>query len=93
MKTVHLYEAFGEQCEIHGGGYGNLAILGATNEETCKYYERGLTLPDVDRDASPPYLLEPCDPMDEEGYVHIPQGPGLGIEFNWDYINGNRVHA
>jgi L-alanine-DL-glutamate epimerase-like enolase superfamily enzyme len=93
MKTVHLYESFGQQCEIHGGGYGNLAILGATNEETCKYYERGLTAPDFNRDDTPEYLLEPCDPMDEEGYVRIPQGPGLGIELNWDYINQNRVEA
>ena len=93
MKTVHLYESFGQQCEIHGGGYGNLAILGATNEETCKYYERGLTAPDFNRDDTPEYLLEPCDPMDEEGYVRIPQGPGLGIELNWDYINQNRVET
>jgi L-alanine-DL-glutamate epimerase-like enolase superfamily enzyme len=93
MKTVHLYEAFGQQCEIHVGGFGNLAALGATSEETCEYYERGLTLPGVDRDATPPYLHSPCDPMDDEGYVHIPQGPGLGIELNWDYIDANRVEG
>ena len=93
MKTVHLYEAFGQQCEIHVGGFGNLAVLGATTEETCEYYERGLTIPGVDRDATPPYLLAPCDPMDEEGYVQIPQGPGLGIELNWDYIDANRVEG
>ena len=93
MKTVHLYEAFGQQCEIHVGGFGNLAVLGATTEETCEYYERGLTIPGVDRDATPPYLLAPCDPMDKEGYVQIPQGPGLGIELNWDYIDANRVEG
>lgn len=27
--------------------------------------------------------------MDAEGYVHLPQGPGLGFDFNWDYINAN----
>ena len=89
MKTVHLYEAFGQQCEIHVGGFANLAVLGATSEETCKYYERGLTAPDIDRDALEAYLLEPCDPLDNEGYVQIPQGPGLGIKLNWDYINDN----
>ena len=91
MKTVHLYEAFGQQCEIHVGGFANLAVLGATSEETCKYYERGLTAPDIDRDALEAYLLEPCDPLDDEGYVQIPQGPGLGIKLNWDYINDNRI--
>ena len=91
MKTVHLYEAFGQQCEIHVGGFANLAVLGATSEETCKYYERGLTAPDIDRDALEAYLLEPCDPLDDEGYVQIPQGPGLGIKLNWDYINDNQI--
>ena len=27
--------------------------------------------------------------MDNDGYVAVPQGPGLGIEFNWDYIKDN----
>ena len=51
----------------------------------------GLTLSGIARDTTPPYLLTPCDPMDEEGCVHIPQGPGLGIELNWDYINNTRL--
>jgi L-alanine-DL-glutamate epimerase-like enolase superfamily enzyme len=29
--------------------------------------------------------------MDDDGYVQVPQGPGLGIEFNWDYINDNLI--
>ena len=29
--------------------------------------------------------------MDEEGNVLLPQGPGLGMDFNWDYIDDNRV--
>ena len=32
-----------------------------------------------------------CDPMDEHGFVHLPDGPGLGFDFNWDYINDNRL--
>jgi len=27
--------------------------------------------------------------LDNEGFVDIPKGPGLGIEFNWDYIQDN----
>ena len=90
-KTVDMCESIGMQCEIHIGGFGNLAILGSTAEETCEYYERGLTIPGVDRDATPEYLQVPCDPMDDDGYVQVPQGPGLGIEFNWDYINDNLI--
>ncbi|MBI4220874.1 MAG: enolase [Chloroflexi bacterium] len=90
-KAVDMYESLGVPCEMHVGGFGNAAILGATTEETCEYFERGLHWVDEDYDVTPPYLKAPCDPMDDDGYVHLPQAPGLGFEFNWDYINDNLV--
>jgi len=90
-KAVDFYEAIGMPCEIHVGGFGNAQILGATTDETCEYFERGLLKHGVEYDQTPPYLIAPCDPMDDEGYVHLPQGPGLGFELNWDYINDNKI--
>jgi hypothetical protein len=29
--------------------------------------------------------------MDEQGFVHLPDGPGLGFDFNWNYINDNLI--
>ena len=29
------------------------------------------------------------DPMDQDGFVHLSQRPGLGDDINFDYINGN----
>ena len=29
--------------------------------------------------------------MDDEGYVYLPQGPGLGYDINFDYIEENAV--
>jgi hypothetical protein len=55
------------------------------------YYERGLLHPFVDYDTPPPWLNELIDPMDSEGNVLIPQGPGLGQNINWDYINSHKV--
>ena len=52
---------------MHRGGWDNTQILGATSEATCKYYERGLLRPDVDRDVPPPYLKTLSDPMDDDG--------------------------
>ena len=86
-----MYEGFGIPCEMHVGGFANAQILGSTTQETCEFYERGLLRPGEDYDVTPPYLIAPCDPMDDEGYVHLPQGPGLGMELNWDYINENLV--
>ena len=92
-KMVSVCEAFGIKCELHMGGLANLQIHGATSEDTCEYYERGLLAPgfDRDKDTLKPYLEEIPDPMDSEGYVSIPQGPGLGYKLKMDYIEDNKV--
>ncbi len=94
-KAVDMYESFGVPCEMHVGGFGNAAILGATTAETCEFFERGLLYPTDhplgDYDQTPVYLNQPCDPMDDEGNVVLPSTPGLGYDFNWDYIDANRI--
>ena len=90
-KTVDMYEALGMKCEIHVGGFGNAQILASTDEDTCEYFERGLLYLDEVDTSTPPYLHPPCDPVDDDGNVLLPDGPGLGYELNWDYINEHRV--
>jgi L-alanine-DL-glutamate epimerase-like enolase superfamily enzyme len=90
-KMVAVCEAYGVKCEIHMSGFANLQILGATSEDTCEYYERGLLAPGVDYDTPPPYLEAICDPLDEEGYVSVPVGPGMGYQIKWDYIEAHRI--
>ena len=90
MKTVHLCEAFRVRCEVHGGGSGNLQLLGAM-AIPGEYYERGLLHPHVDFDAEKPWLKSVIDPVDREGNVPIPQRPGLGDEIDWDFIRDNLV--
>lgn len=90
MKWVGACDAFGMRCELHMSGFGNLQVLGATSEDICEYYERGLLGPEVRYDVVPPYLKASCDPF-EDGFVTVPQLPGLGYEINWDYIDEHRV--
>jgi L-alanine-DL-glutamate epimerase-like enolase superfamily enzyme len=90
-KMAAVCEAHGVRCEIHMSGFANLQILGATSEDTCEYYERGLVAPGVDYDTPQPYLEAICDPLDSEGYVAVPQEPGMGYKFKWDYIEENRI--
>jgi len=90
VKCVHLAEAFGMHLEVHGGGVGNLHVLGAMVSPGL-YYERGLLHPFIDHDATPVWLNKPVDPMDNEGFVHISPDPGLGYDINWDYINTHLV--
>jgi hypothetical protein len=66
-KMVSICEAFGIKCEIHMSGFGNLQILGATSEDTCEYYERGLLAPELDYETPSPYLKELDDPHGRSG--------------------------
>ena len=61
------------------------------SEDTSEYYEKGLLAPGVDYDAPHPYLKNTCDKIDAEGYVHLPKGPGMGYEIEWDYIDDNLI--
>ena len=88
-KTAIVAEAYGIRCEMHMAGWGNLQVCGATSEDTSEYYEKGLLAPGVNYDAPHPYLKNTCDKIDNEGYVHMPTGPGMGYEIEWDYINNN----
>ena len=90
MKIVHLAEAHGVSCEIHSPGGGNLHVLGAM-AIPGKWYERGLLHPFTDYEVPPPWLNRIIDPMDKDGFVPVPQGPGLGYDINFAYINGNLV--
>ena len=90
-KTVDMYESIGMKCEIHVGGFGNAQILAATTADTCEFFERGLLGLDEVHTSTPPYLKTPCDPMTDTGSVMLPNGPGLGFELDWDYINDHRI--
>ena len=73
-------------------GFGNLQVLGATSEDVCECYERGLLGLGVDYEATP-YLQATCDPLSPDGFVSVPQGPGLGHQLHWDYIDQHRLPA
>jgi L-alanine-DL-glutamate epimerase-like enolase superfamily enzyme len=89
MKVAHLAESFGLDCEIHGNGAPNLAVVGGI--KNCSWYERGLLHPFLEYDDVPAYLNSIVDPMDRDGYVHLPNRPGLGEDINFAYIEANTV--
>lgn len=91
LKVAHLAEAFNMDCEIHGGGPGNLTVVCAI--KNCKWYERGLLHPFVDYEKVPDHLNALPDQMDDEGFVHASQKPGIGWDINLDYINDNLIPA
>jgi L-alanine-DL-glutamate epimerase-like enolase superfamily enzyme len=92
-KMAAICEAHGLKLEMHMSGFGNLQIMGSTSEDVCEYYERGLEAPGVDCETPPPYLEALCDPLDADGYVPVPQEPGLGYRLNMDYIEAHNIPA
>ena len=92
-KVINLCQAYGIQCELHGTGAPHVHLACAAPEATCRYYERGLLRPGVDYEQPPPYLKAIDDPIDSDGNVIVSQKPGLGIEYDWDYIEANRIET
>jgi hypothetical protein len=45
--------------------------------------------PFVDHEKPAAWLNKLNDPMDDEGFVHVSQDPGLGQDINFDYIQAN----
>ncbi len=90
MKIVHLAESFNIQMESHGPDVANLHVLCAMSVPG-EYHERGLLHPFIDYDTPPVWLHSLGDPMDDEGYVHISDRPGIGLDINFDYIRDNLV--
>ncbi len=89
LKTIHLAESFGMDCEVHGHGAANLTLCAV--QRNGHWYERGLLHPHLDYDIVPEYLNSPPDAMDAEGFVHLSDKPGMGEDINFDYIDANLV--
>ena len=90
-KVINLCQLYGVQCELHGVGAPHVHLAAATPEATCRYYERGLLRAELDYEVPPPHLHRITDLIDDEGYVHVAEDPGLGIAYNWEYIDDNRI--
>ena len=90
MQIVGLCAGFGVECEVHGNGMGNIHLLGAMSIPG-RYLEWGLLHPHLDHDTVwyAPHLENDMSPVD--GIVTMPEGPGLGYEFDWSFIDDNRL--
>ncbi|MDR7126466.1 mandelate racemase family protein [Pseudotabrizicola sp. 4114] len=89
IKTMRMAEAFGMDCEVHGNTAMNLHVVAVA--KNCRWYERGLLHPFLEYDDGHDYLKSLSDPMDADGFVHVPDRPGLGEDIDFDFIENNRV--
>jgi L-alanine-DL-glutamate epimerase-like enolase superfamily enzyme len=90
MKIARMTEAFGLDVEFHAPGPAQRHCMAATRN--TNYYELALVHPEVDNPIPPVYeggYSDMIDTIDDDGTVPVPDGPGLGVEYDWDYIEDN----
>jgi L-alanine-DL-glutamate epimerase-like enolase superfamily enzyme len=81
-KIQHLAEANGLNCELHTA----MGALDAANlhlacaARNCEFFE--LYAPHEEWTFP---LVKGLD-VDRDGYVHVPNGPGLGVAIDWDLV-------
>ncbi|MFB6308195.1 MAG: mandelate racemase family protein [Haloarculaceae archaeon] len=92
MKLASVAEGFGLDVEFHAPGPAQRHCIAATRN--ANYYELALVHPDCQNTQPPVYegdYSDMIDTIDDEGTVGVPDGPGLGVEYDWDYIENNQT--
>ncbi len=84
IKTMHVAEAFGLACELHTTMMGTMDIANlhvACAARNSEFFE---LLSPHEAWAFP--MRDPV-PIDTSGLIHVPAGPGLGVEIDWDAVD------
>jgi L-alanine-DL-glutamate epimerase-like enolase superfamily enzyme len=91
MKAAHVAEGFGVDVEIHAPGPAQRHCMAAIRN--ANYYELGLVHPKVDTAQPPVYTnyRDSLNAIDENGHLPVPDGPGLGVEIDWDFVEAHRT--
>ncbi|MCJ7874107.1 enolase C-terminal domain-like protein [Phaeobacter sp. J2-8] len=87
MKTAHLAEAHGMNCEIHTAIYHPLELVNLHCAAAIRNNEFFEVL--VPEELFAIGLKDPIDVRD--GHAHLPQTPGLGIDLDWDFIDNATI--
>ncbi len=90
VKTAHLAEGFRMNYELHHGGnslnnVANLHVFCAI--QNTEYFE--VVLPD---EAQKCGLIQDLV-VGPDGFVHVPKGPGLGVEIDFDLIERSKTRV
>ena len=91
MKIAHASEGFGLDVELHGPTPVHRHIMSAIRN--TNFFELGLVHPNVKTTKAPIYVdySDDLDAIDSDGNVWAPDGPGIGVEFDWDWINSHKI--
>lgn len=90
LKLAHAAESVGLDIEPHTAGPAELQFMGAV--KNANYYEVVWVHPNVREFGPPVYTnlnVARLDCIDADGLIAVPDGPGLGCEYDHDYINAH----
>ena len=92
MKIANFCQALGLDLQFHACGPAHRAVMSAT--PNTHFYEMALVGPGMPNTVPPVYRCgysdQPGD-IGKDGCVPVPDGLGLGVEYDWDFIERNRV--
>ena len=92
MKIAHFCEAVGLDLQLHAAGPAQRVCMSAIRN--THMYEMALMGPDMPNVVAPVYTCGYSDQPEDlpaDGCVPVPDGPGLGVTYDWDYINANQA--
>lgn len=87
MKLAHFSESLGLDIQMHACGPAHRAVISSLRN--THFYEMALIGPGMMNSVPPVYLCDYSDQPEDlsaDGTVPVPEGPGLGVEYDWDYI-------
>ncbi|MFW6028379.1 MAG: enolase C-terminal domain-like protein, partial [bacterium] len=92
MKIAHLAESFGVDVEFHACGPAHRHCMAAVRN--TNFYELALVGPGSPNAVPPVYTCGYSDQLDgvsADGCFPVPEGPGLGVSYDWDFIRSHQT--
>ena len=92
LRIAHFCEALGLDVQYHACGPAHRVVMAAT--PNTHFYEMALVGPKMPNMVPPVYLCGYSDAPEsigKDGCVPVPQGPGLGVTYDWGFIEKNRT--
>ena len=94
IKLAHACEALGLDIEFHGPSPAHRQCMAAVRN--TNYYELGLIHPKAPASHNPDLYQaynDTLEGVDKNGHVPVPQGPGLGVEINWEWVTKHQINV
>ena len=92
LKIAHFCQALGLDVQYHACGPAHRAIMAVT--PNTRFYEMALIGPNMPNAVPPVYTdgySDQPDAIGKDGCVPVPDGLGLGVSYDWDFVERNQI--